>query len=70
MRATLGEISDAIEKVASRHKAMIRSISGVYSTAFSNEEEIEEVKQMTDEFLENEGQKTTYFNCENGSRWP
>jgi methylmalonyl-CoA mutase len=56
-RATLGEISDAIEQVASRHKAVIRSISGVYSTAFSNEEEIVEVKKMTDEFLENEGRR-------------
>ena len=57
VRATLGEISDAIERVASRHKAVIRSISGVYSTAFSNEEEIFEVKKMTDEFLENEGRR-------------
>ncbi|MDR7237023.1 methylmalonyl-CoA mutase [Neobacillus drentensis] len=56
-RATLGEISDAIEQVASRHKAVIRSISGVYSTAFSNEEEIVQVKKMTDEFLENEGRR-------------
>lgn len=56
-RATLGEISDAIEQVASRHKAVIRSISGVYSTAFSNEEEIIQVKKMTDEFLENEGRR-------------
>ena len=57
VRATLGEISDAIEKVAGRHKAVIRSISGVYSSAFSNEEEIAEVKKMTDEFLENEGRR-------------
>ncbi|MBP2240801.1 methylmalonyl-CoA mutase [Cytobacillus eiseniae] len=57
VRATLGEISDAIEKVANRHKAIIRSISGVYSSAFSNEEEILEVKKMTEEFLENEGRR-------------
>jgi methylmalonyl-CoA mutase len=56
-RATLGEISDIIEKVASRHKAVIRSISGIYSKAFSNEEEILEIKKMTDEFLENEGRR-------------
>ncbi|MEH7073955.1 methylmalonyl-CoA mutase [Neobacillus drentensis] len=56
-RATLGEISDAIEHVAGRHKAVIRSISGVYSTAFSNEKEIDEVKKMTDEFLEIEGRR-------------
>jgi methylmalonyl-CoA mutase len=57
VRATLGEISDAIEKVSSRHKAVIRSISGVYSKAYTNEEEISEVKQMTDDFLENEGRR-------------
>ena len=57
VRATLGEISDAIERVATRHKAVIRSISGVYSKAFSNEEEINEVKKMTDEFLDNEGRR-------------
>jgi methylmalonyl-CoA mutase len=57
VRATLGEISDAIEKSAGRHKATIRSISGVYSSAFSNDEEINEVKKMTDEFQENEGRR-------------
>ncbi|CAN7333018.1 methylmalonyl-CoA mutase [Rossellomorea sp. LjRoot5] len=56
-RATLGEISDAIEKVSGRHKATIRSISGVYSANFSNEQEINVVKEMTEEFLENEGRR-------------
>lgn len=56
-RASLGEISDAIEKVSGRHKAVIRSISGVYSSNFSDDELIQEVKQMTDEFLEQEGRR-------------
>jgi methylmalonyl-CoA mutase len=56
-RATLGEISDAVEKVSGRHKATIRSISGVYSTNFSNEQEIAVVQEMTEEFLENEGRR-------------
>ncbi|MCG7346562.1 methylmalonyl-CoA mutase [Sporosarcina sp. ACRSL] len=56
-RATIGEISDAIEKVSGRHKAIIRSVSGVYSSNFSNAEEINEVKEMTEEFLENEGRR-------------
>ncbi len=56
-RASLGEISDAIEVVSGRHKAVIRSISGVYSANFSDEEQIAEVKQMTEEFLENEGRR-------------
>ena len=56
-RASLGEISDAIEVVSGRHKAVIRSISGVYSANFSDEEQIVEVKQMTEEFLGNEGRR-------------
>ncbi|MFJ8237035.1 methylmalonyl-CoA mutase [Ureibacillus sp. NPDC094379] len=56
-RASLGEISDAIESVSGRHKAIIRSISGVYSSNFSDDELISEVKQMTEEFLENEGRR-------------
>lgn len=56
-RASLGEISDAIEAISGRHKAVIRSISGVYSANFSDEEQIAEVKQMTEEFLENEGRR-------------
>ncbi len=57
LRATIGEISDAIEIVSGRHKAVIRSVSGVYSSNFSNEEEIQEVKAMADDFLENEGRR-------------
>ncbi|WP_163102659.1 methylmalonyl-CoA mutase [Peribacillus alkalitolerans] len=57
VRATLGEISSAIEEVAGRHKAVIRSISGVYSSSYSNNDEIAEVKIMTEEFLENEGRR-------------
>ena len=57
VRATLGEISDAIELVSGRHKAVIRSVSGVYSSNFSNEEEIKAVKHMTEEFKENEGRR-------------
>ncbi|WP_318617594.1 methylmalonyl-CoA mutase [Sporosarcina sp. YIM B06819] len=56
-RATIGEISDAIERVSGRHKAVIRSVSGVYSSNFSNAEEINEVKAMADDFLENEGRR-------------
>src|SRR5690625_282803 len=56
-RATLGEISDAIGKVSGRHKAVIRSVSGVYSENFSDQEEIENVREMAEEFLENEGRR-------------
>lgn len=56
-RATLGEISDAIERISGRHKAVIQSVSGVYSEHFSNKEEISVVREMAEEFLENEGRR-------------
>ncbi|MEC2075445.1 methylmalonyl-CoA mutase [Metabacillus fastidiosus] len=56
-RATLGEISNAIELAAKRHQAVIRSVSGVYSTEFSDEETIEQVRRETDEFYELEGRR-------------
>ncbi|MFW6263062.1 MAG: methylmalonyl-CoA mutase [Thermotogota bacterium] len=56
-RATLGEISDAIEKVSGRHKAIIKSISGVYSSEYKEHKEIEKVKQMADAFEEKEGRR-------------
>jgi methylmalonyl-CoA mutase len=56
-RASLGEISDAIEVVSGRHKAVIRSISGVYSANFSDEEVISEMKQLTEDFIEQDGRR-------------
>jgi methylmalonyl-CoA mutase len=56
-RASLGEISDAIEKVAKRHKAVIRSISGIYSSEYNDEKEINEVRKITDDFYEQEGRR-------------
>lgn len=56
-RASLGEISDAVEKVSGRHKAIIRSISGVYSSEFADEDEIKRVRTMTDEFEGAEGRR-------------
>lgn len=56
-RASLGEISDAVEKISGRHKAVIRSISGVYSSEFANEDEITRVRKLTDEFEEHEGRR-------------
>jgi methylmalonyl-CoA mutase len=56
-RASLGEISDAIEKVSGRHKAIIRSISGVYSSEFTDEDVINEVRALTDEFEKKEGRR-------------
>lgn len=56
-RATLGEISDAMEKVFGRHVATIRSISGVYSAEASTDESFEEAKTLADKFAEVEGRR-------------
>ena len=50
VRATLGEISFALEKVWGRHQPTIRSVTGVYSSAYSQREEIEEVRRLADHF--------------------
>ena len=56
-RATLGEISDACEKICGRHQAEIRTISGVYSAEFGEDGEITKVNSMIKRFEENEGRR-------------
>ncbi len=56
-RASLGEISDAMETVFGRHKAVIRSISGVYSKTFGEEAGVEKVLELANEFEKKEGRR-------------
>ncbi len=57
-RATLGEISYAIEKVCGRYQAVTRTISGVYSSEYSKDEHsFDQVRKMTDEFAVREGRR-------------
>lgn len=56
-RATLGEISDAMEKEFGRHKASIKSISGVYSSEAKDDSSFKEAKGLTDKFAELEGRR-------------
>jgi len=56
-RATLGEISQALEKVYGRHKAAIRSITGVYSREFGEDDQIKEILKITDAFAAREGRR-------------
>ena len=56
-RATLGEISDALEVVFGRYKAQIRSFSGVYSKEIKNDESFEKAKQLADAFAKQEGRR-------------
>jgi methylmalonyl-CoA mutase len=56
-RATVGEISDAMEKVFGRHRAVIRSISGVYGSAYADDEEFARIRREVDEFAQEEGRR-------------
>ena len=56
-RATLGEISDALEKIYGRHKAVIRAISGVYSAELSDDENFKKARELADQFSQLEGRR-------------
>lgn len=56
-RATLGEISDAMEKVFGRYKATVRSISGVYSSEIDKDQNFRKAQDLADEFAELEGRR-------------
>lgn len=57
LRATLGEISTAMEKVFGRHRAATRSISGIYSAEVSEDENFKKALEMADQFAEFEGRR-------------
>ena len=57
VRATLGEISYACEKIVGRYKATIRTISGVYSSETKNSDDFKKVCQMTADFAKKEGRQ-------------
>ena len=56
-RATLGEISDALEQVFGRYSAAIRSISGVYSGEMKNQNAFDEARKLSDKFAQLEGRR-------------
>jgi methylmalonyl-CoA mutase len=56
-RATVGEISDALEKVFSRHRATIRSISGVYGSAYQGDQGYERIRREIEAFAKVEGRR-------------
>jgi methylmalonyl-CoA mutase len=57
VRASLGEISLALEKVWGRHTAVIRTISGVYSSEFTMSKDVDAVRVLTDAFAKKEGRR-------------
>ncbi|MEP5338619.1 MAG: methylmalonyl-CoA mutase [Algibacter sp.] len=56
-RATLGEISDALEEVFSRHKAQIKSFSGVYSKEIKDDKSFKKAQELADIFAEQDGRR-------------
>ena len=60
-RCTLGEISDACEKVVGRYKAVIRTISGVYSSESKNDADYKRACELTEEFAKKEGRRPRIF---------
>ncbi len=56
-RATVGEISEALEKVYSRYEAPVQSVRGVYTSALENETVTNEVRQLVERFEEIEGRR-------------
>lgn len=57
VRASLGEISDACEKVVGRYSAVIRTISGVYSSESGDDAYLAKARQLTEEFAKKEGRQ-------------
>jgi len=56
-RASLGEISYACEKIVGRYKAVIRTISGVYSSEYKSDDDFDEAREMVARFAEKEGRQ-------------
>ena len=56
-RASLGEISDACEKVCGRYKAVIRSISGIYSSESKNDDDFKKACKLCEQFAKKEGRQ-------------
>lgn len=56
-RATLGEISAAMEKSFGRYTATVRSISGVFSSQMKSNKEFEEVRKLADQFADQDGRR-------------
>ena len=56
-RATVGEISSAMEEVYGRHRAEVRTLSGVYGAAYAGDEGFESIKEEMERFAEQEGRR-------------
>ncbi|WP_207479715.1 methylmalonyl-CoA mutase [Arenibaculum pallidiluteum] len=57
VRATVGEISEALEAEFTRHRAVIRSVSGVYGAAYEGDEGFQRIRREVEAFAESEGRR-------------
>jgi methylmalonyl-CoA mutase len=65
-RATIGEISDALEKIYGRHRAVTHSIAGVYGAAYESDDQFASIRQEVNEFAEAEGRRPRMLVCKLG----
>jgi len=65
-RATVGEISDALEKVYGRHRATTHSITGVFGSAYEGDTDYSSVQNEVKEFAKNEGRRPRMLVCKLG----
>ncbi len=65
-RATVGEISDALEKVYGRHRAVTQSISGVYGAVYEDDDDFAALRQRVAEFEKSEGRRPRMLICKLG----
>jgi len=65
-RATVGEISDALEKIYSRHRAVTHSIAGVYRSAYEGDGDFASISKKVDSFAESQGRRPRMLVCKLG----
>ncbi len=68
-RASLGEISYACEKIVGRYKAVIRTISGVYSSEYKSDDDFKEAKDSCFQVCRKRGPSTQDNDCQDGPGW-
>ena len=56
-RASVGEISDALERVFSRHRAVTHAVAGIYGSAYEGDEGFTKIKEEVERFAEDEGRR-------------
>ncbi len=65
-RATVGEISSALEEVYGRHRATTQSIAGVYGAAYQGDEDFSAIQQAVEDFAQAEGRRPRMLVCKLG----